>query len=161
MSFQTQVNTYQAPAVAGDFASINPRATAVAGEGALTAGAAGVVIGNFAWSDANGVVLNTGTGAPTGFVHRETQALITAFLAESGLIIPQGLPVTLYTAGDFWVKTTTAATPGQKIFANLTTGAAQTGAAGATIGGYVETKWAVPAGSSALANELVKMTTWS
>ncbi|WP_048996413.1 structural cement protein Gp24 [Burkholderia multivorans] len=156
--FQSQVNYTWAPAVEGDFASTNPRAVVLAGEGELVAGAGGVTVGRFAWADANGNVTNAGTGAPTGFVHREQQALITVFLAKSSMVIPQGLAVTLHSAGDFWARTSTPATVGQKVFASNTDGSVQTAAAGATVAGYTETKWFVD--SAGAANELIKISTW-
>ena len=77
MGFQTTVNLQQAPAVAGDFATANPRAFFPAGEGQYVAADA-VVVGRFAWIDAvTGLVSNTGTGKPDGFIHREQQALIS------------------------------------------------------------------------------------
>jgi len=157
MTFQSTVNLQPAPAVAGDFASANPRATVLADAGALVAGTGGVTVGRFAWAN-SGVVLNSGTGAPTGFVHRENNALITAFLAESSLVIPDGMGLTLFNGGDFWAKTLTTATVGQKVFASLTTGEVKTGATGATVDGYVETSFKVA--SAASANELIKITTW-
>lgn len=159
MAFQTTMNVNPAPAVEGDFASANPRASVLAGPGALVAGSAGVTIGRFAWADANGLVLNSGTGTPSGFVHREQQGVITEWLGRSTMLVPKGLPITLHNAGDFWVRTATAATIGQKIFASITDGTVQTGAAGATIAGFVETKWF--AQSVAAAGELVKMSIWS
>ena len=82
MGFQKQVNSTPAPAVAGDFASSNPRATVDAGQGGLVAGLTGVVVGQFAWVDpADGVTTyNRGTAGvmPAGFVHRDQQGLITA-----------------------------------------------------------------------------------
>lgn len=157
MGFQTQVNQYLHPAVAGDFASANPRASVVAGEGQLTAGSGGVTVGLFAWA-VNGVVTNAGSGAPTGFVHRDMQALITTYLAGNSMVIPEGLYVTLHNAGDFWVATGTTATVGQKVFASNTTGAVQTGAAGATIAGYTETPWHVD--SAGAVGELIQISTW-
>lgn len=103
--FQKTVNLTPAPAVAGDFASSNPRATVLAGPGGLVAGLGGVTVGKFAWVAVDGVtVLSHGTKAtaPSGFVHREQQALIQTYLAESGMNIPQGFPVTLHNEGDFW-----------------------------------------------------------
>lgn len=126
MGFPQQVNVVQAPAVAGDFCDVSPRSTVDAGPGAIVAGAGGLTVGRFAWvQDANySIALNTGSGAPTGFVHREQQALITAFLAESSNVVPQGLPVTLHSGGGFWVKNdgTTAATRGMKAYANNSNG---------------------------------------
>jgi len=114
--FQTQVNINPAPGVAGDFCSANPRASVLAGPGALVAGAAGVYIGRFAWAypnagvtnpltgevDGYSTVANYGAGTPTGFVHREQQALITTFLATNSMLVPTGYPVVLHQAGDFW-----------------------------------------------------------
>jgi hypothetical protein len=129
--FQTQVNTQPAPAVAGDFASTNPRASVLAGPGGLVAGVGGVTVGRFAWSypptDADGapaVVLNTGAGAPTGFVHRRQQALITQYLADASNVIAQGFALDLMASGDFWVKNdgSSIAEIGMKAYADLATG---------------------------------------
>jgi len=145
--FQTQANLQQAPAVAGDFASSNPRSTVVPGEGGFVAGTAGVTVGAFAWVQADGqTILNTPpsgyTGAPDGFVHRDQQALITTYLAQNGNVIPAGFPVVLHKTGDFWVTVNVAgATRGQKAFASQTTGAMQPANAGATVSGYVETQF--------------------
>lgn len=158
MGFQKTINIQPAPAVEGDFASANPRASVLAGEGAFIADTAGVTVGRFAWADSSGLVTNAGAGAPTGFVHREQQALITAWLGETSMLVPEGLPITLHNEGDFWVKTLTVATVGQKVFASLTTGEVKTDAAGATVAGYVETIFKV--GSAGAANELIKITTW-
>lgn len=161
MSFQKTVNQQLTPAVAGDFCGANAHMSAVAGPDHLVTGAGGANIGLFAWADANGLVTNAGSGVPTGFIHRDQQGLITAWLGGSSMNIPVGLPVTVMTKGDFYAKTLTAATPGQKVFASNTDGTVKTGAAGATIAGYTETSWAVPAGFSCNANELVKITSWS
>lgn len=174
MPLQQSVNIRYAPAQEGDFASANPRQSFLAGPLSLVAAAAGVIVGRFAWAASSGAqdvetgetdlyntVSNAGVGAPNGFVHREQQALITAFLAEGGVTIPQGNPVTLASAGDFWAKNTGAGavTVGQKVFASNTTGAACTGAAGANIAGFTETKWY--AWSAAAAGELFKISTTS
>lgn len=143
--FQKTVNLQQAPAVEGDFASTNPRASVVSPEGGYVAGTGGVTVGQFAWVQADGrTVLNSGTGAPTGYIHREQQALITTYLAESGNVIPAGFAVTLMRTGDYFDKVTVAnATVGQKAFASLTDGTMQPAAAGATVSGYVETAFTI------------------
>ena len=155
MGFQTQVNAQQAPACAGDFASANPRAATVSPEGGFVAGAAGVTVGRFAWIQSDGVtVLNTGTGKPNGFIHRDQQALISTYLAESGNLIPVGFPVTLMRTGDYWAKANNnSAVKGEKAFANLTDGTVEFDAAGATVAGYIETDFACsrPAASGELA----------
>lgn len=125
--FQKTVNLTPAPAVAGDFASSNPRATVLAGPGGLVAGALGVAVGKFAWVDDDGSTVQsfgTATKAPQGFVHREQQALIQVYLAESGMNIPQGFPVVLHNEGDFWAKLAgdNAATIGAAIYADYSNG---------------------------------------
>jgi hypothetical protein len=137
MPFQTQVNQYAAPAVAGDFASSNPRAVVLGGEHQFVAGPGGVTVGKFAWIGDDGITVqsyNT-NGAGPFFVHREQQALISTYLAEYGNTIPEGFPVTLHRAGDFFALVTgsTAATVGANVFAtyangDITIGAAATGA---------------------------------
>jgi len=148
--FQTQVNVQPAPAQAGDFASANPRASVLAGPGSLVAGAAGVFVGRFAWAASNGLSnINTGeadaynsvnsfgAGLPSGFVHREQQALITAFLSSNSYLVPQGYPLTLHSAGDFWVLNdgTAAATAGMKAYANNSNGKVSFAATGTPTAG--------------------------
>lgn len=160
MSFQTQVQLQQAAAVAGDFASANPRASVVSHEGTLVAGASGVTVARFAWATAAGLVSNTAvSGKPTGFVHRrQGSALITTYLGETSNLIPQGFEVTLMKTGDYWATMTVApATIGNKAFASLTDGTIQPGAAGATISGYVETDFVItgfPVGGTGAVGEL-------
>lgn len=148
MGFQTTVNLQQAPAVAGDFATANPRASFPAGEGQYVAGAAGVTVGRFVWIEAvTGLVFNTGTGKPDGFVHREQQALISTYLDEASNVIPKGFPVTIMRTGDYWATSTVAAaTKGQKAFAKLSDGTMQPAAAGATVSGFVETDFVITQG---------------
>ncbi len=129
MPFPNQVQIQPAAAVQGDFASTNPRASVLAGPGGLVAGASGVVIARFGWvsftqidnDNAPAIVNNFGAGMPTGIVHREQQGLITSYLAESSMTIPQGFPVTLFNGGDFFVRNAGAsiALPGQFAYAGL------------------------------------------
>lgn len=140
--FPNQVGFQPAPAVAGDFASTNPRYAVVAGPGAFVAGAAGVIVGRFAWAsyagidaDASPAVVNSfGTGAPTGFVGRNQQGLITTYLASSSMTIPQGFGLHLFSGGDFWAKNdgSTLAQRDMKAFAKLADGSIIFAAAGAT-----------------------------
>lgn len=137
MGFQTQVNLTPAPAVAGDFASANPRKAFVGPESGFVAGAAGVTVGRFAWIQSDGVtVLSTGTGKPDGFIHREQQALITAFLGEASNLVQPGFPVTIMSTGDYWAKSNNgSAVRREKAFAKFQDGSVQFEAAGATIAG--------------------------
>lgn len=137
MGFPNQVNVVPAPGVAGDFCDGNPRATVDAGPSSLVSGPSGTIVGRFAWATSTGLldqntgevdfynlVSNTGAGAPTGFVHREQQGLITVYLDEVSMTVPKGFPVTLFSAGGFWVVNdgTTATATGQKAYANNATG---------------------------------------
>lgn len=166
--FPSQVNTVPAPAVAGDFASANPRSSYLAGPGGLVAGPDGVTVGLFAWAtspdDANGTpatVYNAGTGLPSGFVHREQQALITTYLAAAGNVIQPGFGMTLMTSGDYWVTSTGAATTqiGWKAFAVNATGEIVFAASGDGPGGSTETKYICE--SIGLQGEIVKMSSYT
>jgi len=131
--FQTQVNLTPAPAVAGDFASANPRSTTLAGPGGLVAGPGGVVVGRFAWIAPDMVTANTfgsAPNAPDGFVHRDQQALITVYLADSSNLVPEGFPVTLHNSGDFWVYNNgpAALTKGATVYAGYADGGAYSSA---------------------------------
>lgn len=134
MGFPTQVNVQPAIGVAGDFASANPRVSVVNQAGAFVAGALGCVVGRFAWADAANITLsNTGAGAPTGFIGRFQQALITAFLGETSSLIPQGMAMTAFSEGDFFAKNegAAAATRGMKAYADNATGKVSFAATGA------------------------------
>lgn len=163
MAFQQVINITQAPGVEGDFASANPRHSVLGNEGGFKAGAGGVTIARFAWADVatNTLVLNSGSGAPTGFIHRAMEGLNFAYFTSpdsTSFVIPAGFPVgELFNGGDFWVRNTGAGAVaiGMKAFASNTTGQVQFAAAGATIAGYTETKWI--AGTAGLTNELIKM----
>lgn len=157
MSFQTSVNANPAPAVAGDFASSNPRSSVLTQDGnGFIAGVGGVTVARFAWVEdgLNRSAKNSGTGLPTGFVHREQQALITAFYDTYGNNVPAGFPVTLQNSGDYWVKNdgSTAAAKDMKAFANYATGAIQFAAAGSTISGGSVTASIAAATSSVTAS---------
>jgi hypothetical protein len=146
MPFQTHVNIYQAPAVAGDFASDNPRSSVIAPEGGFVCGAGGVNVATFGWvqSDGKTVLNSAAAGAPNGFVPRSEQALIETYLSEYGMNIPAGFPVTLMAKGDFWFQAlNNPAVVGQQVYANLANGTIQTAAAGSPPSGYVATPFYV------------------
>lgn len=134
MAFQTSLNANPAVAVEGDFCSSNPRASMLAGPGALTAGAAGVTVGLFAFArNDTGVVSNAhpGVASRLGFVGRDSSpALITTWLGNSTMTINAGLGVTLYDSADVWAGFAAGAAIGQKVFADYLTGAAVAGTAG-------------------------------
>lgn len=159
MPFQTQVNLQPAPAVNGDFASANPRISMLAGPGALVAGTGGCTIGTFGWVDTTQTyAYNKGSGAPDGFIGRQGNfALITQFLAEYGNVIPQGLEVTLYTGGDFWVLNSGAneVLVGMKAYANNGTGLVTFGATGSPPAAVSGATGAVTAGTGSATGTIV------
>ncbi|MGZ2484285.1 hypothetical protein ACVITL_002808 [Rhizobium pisi] len=129
--FQTQAYYNPAPAVEGDFASTNPRATVIAGPGGLVAGSS-FIVGRAIWlsstyvdDDGTPAVANAfGSGAIAGIAHREQQGLIQQYLQESTMLVPAGFPVTVFASGDFWVKNngSTQALPGMKAYAAFADG---------------------------------------
>lgn len=143
--FQKVVNSKQAPGQAGDFASLNPFASVLAGEGALVAPAGGLIVGNFAWVGPAGQVSQSYVaGYQIGFLGRNEQALITEFLGEYSYLVPAGFMVNLFNGGDFWAKFPAGATPGMNVYAdpnngtpvagNTTPGAGSTTASAGTTG---------------------------
>lgn len=142
--FQKQVQVQPASAVAGDFASGNPRYYYVAGPGGLVAGDDVVIIAHFAWvtnpDDADGApatVWSHGYGPVAGLVHRNQQGLITDFLAESGMEIKPGYGMALQISGDMWLLNdgATPALPGMKVYADFADGSASAAATGSPAGG--------------------------
>jgi len=157
MPFQGQVNLTPAIGLNGDFASTNPRSSVVSPEAGFVAGAGGINVGTFVWVQPDGKTLrNTGTGVPDGYVPREQQALITAYLAEFGVNIPAGMVVTVMRTGDYRMTMPAGATKGNKVFAVLANGTATAGAAGAIVAGAIETTFTVD--RTVLAGELTVAT---
>lgn len=165
MSFQATVNTRPAPAVVGDYASDNPRDIYPAGPGGLVAGSSGLTVGRFAWvsnvgQDWDGgpaIVNNFGSGPVSGWVHRRQQALITTYLAEAGMLVPQGYMVDLLTGGDIWVANggSSEALYGQKAYANYSTGAVTFAATGApTAGGVSDSSATIAAGTASVTGSI-------
>lgn len=107
--FQNQVYITPAQAVPGDFASSNPMIYKLSSTGKMVADSSGVTVGHFAVLNADGTVTSVPGAAPSsttriGFVHREMNAQITTFLAESGNTIQPGQPVAMFGTGDFFVN---------------------------------------------------------
>lgn len=132
MPFQNTLHTDPAPGIEGDWCSANPRHSLLAPVGQLTSGQLGVTVGRFAWADANGVVNNSppAVGGRIGFVHKDQPALITTWLAESTMLVPAGLPVTVHDRADVWCRFAAGATIGQKVYANYADGTAVAHATG-------------------------------
>lgn len=143
MGFPTKVNVQPAVAVAGDFASQNPRSTVIAalGQAAFIAAAAGVTVGAFAWADPTFTTLssnNVGALNPTqvtGFIGREG---FRADIVTPGPNYPDnsntilgGSFLTCYNGGDFFVTNngSTTSAIGNTCYANYSNGLATFAAA--------------------------------
>lgn len=133
--FQRTVNNVQAPAVQGDFASTNPFASVLAGPGALVAPKGGLIVGNFFWVGPAGQCSQSFVaGYQIAFLGRNEQALITDFLGEATLLVPQGFMINGFNEGDFWAKFAAGGTVGQNVYADPNDGAPLSGATAPTLG---------------------------
>jgi hypothetical protein len=122
--FPQQVQTFMAPAVAGDFCSANPRFSLIAGPGAMVAGT-NLYVGRFCWADPTNKILNSnGSGPVSGFMGRNQQGLITQFLSAATMQVLSGIQCFGYSGGDFWVVNNGSliTTVGMKAYANYATG---------------------------------------
>ena len=139
---QKTVNMYPAAAVQGDRGSQNAfpytPLNYIAG--------ADITTGTYVWLSTSDEtmpqqVLNTGTGAPLGFVERILDHFLYDLTEEGSLVIPKGGRVTVAMRGNFYIPANTTVTVGMAVFANLTTGAATFAAAGSTQSGSIETTY--------------------
>lgn len=163
--FQQSVGMYRGVGQVGHPASTSPIIAAAGGPGAFKATSAGVYIATFVFRDATDptIVTNvapTATTKPIGFIQNLGQAIIGYGLSNS-MLIRGGAEISPKVGGDFWVKSTTNATEGQKVFASINKVQADiaTGASGSSIDGYIETDWSVSHGAAA--GNLIIISTWS
>jgi len=141
--FQTRVNRNPPLAVAGAFASMNPRATVLGGAGQFRSGNGTnylgqqnlAVVGNFAWFAGQFAGSQKPSGASVvGFVANELQTVIP-FPSSSDanypnvvrLAVENGFPVTGFTVSDNWAVPVGAVngivSPGDKVYARAYDGA--------------------------------------
>ena len=163
MAFQSSVNIYRGVGQVGQPASTSPIIAAAGGPGAYQVGTAAVNIASFVFRTATGAktVTNVAPAAdsvPVGFIQNLGQAIITTGESNS-MSIAAGVEISPKVGGDFWAKSSTVATEGQKVFASVTDGSIATGAAGATVTGYVETSFYVSQGAAV--GDLIIISTWS
>jgi hypothetical protein len=124
--FQNEVNLVQAPGVVGDFASTNPYSTVVTAAGGLVAPAGGLTVGNFFWVGPAGQTSQSYvSGWQIAFLGRNEQALITEFLGEYSLVVPEGFMVVGINGGDVWAGFADGATALAQVYADEDTGAPQ------------------------------------
>ncbi|MXV35748.1 MULTISPECIES: hypothetical protein [unclassified Saccharibacter] len=148
--FQRTVNYTWPQGYAGAIASANPRRSVISPEAGFRVGSSGLVIAAFAWVNQDGMtVSNTGSGKPTGFVHRDQQGLTTQYLQGATMSIPAGFAVTLSSGGDYWALSQTDATVGQSVYASTKDGTLQTAAPGSAPQNTVDTGWIVTQGAPA------------
>lgn len=108
--FQNQVYINPAQGLPGDFASSNPMVYKLSSTGKMVADASGVKVGQFCALNADGTVTTIPGAAPSGglsrigFVHREENAQIVTYLAESGYTIQPGQPVAAFGTGDWFIN---------------------------------------------------------
>lgn len=163
MTFQSSVGIYVGVGAEAQPASTSPIIAAAGGPNAFVAGENGVTIGTFVFRTAadETVVTNvapTATSVPVGFIQNVGQATIL-YNEQNSMLIPEGREVSPKVGGEFWAKSTTVATIGQKVFASVTNGTLSTGAAGATVSGSVETPWTVSHGAAI--GDLIIISSWS
>lgn len=122
MSFQKTLNRDLPRGVAGDFASVNPRGSMLAGEGALRT-AELITVGKFAFADTDTGLVHQAhaDGYRAGFVHRNNNATILGN-EEASMGILSGRQCTLYTTGDFYTIFDADVTVDQLVFANKADG---------------------------------------
>lgn len=139
--FQRKVELSPASGVAGMLAGLNPAAMLVPNPLAC---ADGVITGHACWYDTDGKITNTALAdeAPVGFAVRVKTGDIPA-AAEWTVKIDAGRSVAVLVRGDILLSSTSNVTAGQKVFANLATGAVKGAAAGASEAGFVETSFVI------------------
>lgn len=162
MPFQQSVNTYPAGGVTGQRAGLNPVAMLLP---VPTAGEGGVTVGNAVWLDPDApttVIMETAQVAsayppPVGIVVRDMASIIPC-AGEATMQIEAGRPVAVAVRGDLLIAAPAAATVGQKVFANYTTGALSLGAAGGSVASSVETDWVVR--SAGQTGDIIHISNW-
>lgn len=133
--FQSVIRDNQAPGVKGDFASTNPFSSVLAGPGALVAPAGGLLVGNFFWVGPNGETSQSFVaGWQVAFLGRNEQALITEFLGEATMLVPEGFMIVGFNEGDFWAQFEAGGAVGNNVYADPNNGAPLAGATAPTLG---------------------------
>jgi hypothetical protein len=135
---QTFVNRELPPAVAGDWAGANIRASVTIGPWAFVAPPSGTTIGAIGWGNpATGICSNYfQPNSFPGFIHREQQgqglqtsgAGILANVVATQVL--SGYPVVALSQGSFWGLFQGGAAAGNSVYANPTTGALIAAASG-------------------------------
>lgn len=158
MAFQSQVYTSVAPGVPGDLATPDQ---AIYQAQNYTAEAA-CKVGNFCFAGTDAATQakpSAASGQPIGLVQRVINYVNYDLDSDGTLTVPEGGTLTVAVLGDFWVKTTSAATVGQSVYVSLTDGSISADDAGKTVSGSVETTWKVKTAGSA--NDMIIISNWA
>jgi len=157
MALQSSVGLYAPVAVPGQAAT--PNQSIYTAKTYLADDTYGVKVGQFVWEDSDGNASNTQVAStlPLGFAERVLDFPNYTVTSEGSMVVPPTMPVTVAVKGDYYVKTLTAATVGQAVFAMLD-GTVKTAASGSSVTDGIETSWRVKTAGSA--NDIILISNW-
>ena len=158
MALQSSVGLYAPVAVPGQAAT--PNQSIYTAKTYLADDTYGVKVGQFVWIDSDGNASNTQVAStlPLGLAERVIDVPNYTVTSEGTMVVPPTMPVTVAVKGDYYVKTLTAATVGQAVFAMLD-GTVKTAASGSSVTDGIETSWRVKTTGSA--NDIILISNWS
>ena len=158
MALQSSVALYAPVAVPGQAAT--PDQSIYTAKTYLADDTNGVTVGQFVWLDSDGNASNTQVAStlPLGLAERVLDVPNYTVTSEGTMVVPPTMPVIVAVKGDYYVKTLTAATVGQAVFAMLD-GTVKTAASGSSVTDGIETSWRVKTASSA--NDIILISNWS
>lgn len=155
MALQKTVNINYAVGVPGDLVNVSDAVYTAVNPIAETDVTAGCFVceGTDALKQAK-----LGGTVPMGIAQRVYQYFNESLTTGATMTIPSGSGLSVIVKGYVYVKTTTAATVGQKVYAVLADGTIKTDSTGQTISGAVETDWVVKTAGSA--NDTIVIGNW-
>ena len=158
MALQSSVGLYAPVAVPGQAAT--PDQSVYTPLTFLADADNGVTVGRFVWLNSDGEASNTQVAStlPLGLAERVIDVPNYTVTSEGTMVVPPTMPVTVAVKGDYYVKTLTAATVGQAVFA-MADGTVKTAASGSTVSNGIETSWRVKTAGSA--NDIILISNWS
>lgn len=162
--FQTSINRSKPWGVAGDFMDSNYNhmypLTLLVKE--YEDDDVKVEVGKFAWDNGDGTCSATGTGGPTGVVHRTIYIPITTIADGATMTVPSRYKAAIADKCSIFMNVSDVPTVGNKIFVNNTTGAITNAAAGSSVAGATETSFKIVTlcDNTAAAGILVGVTNW-
>lgn len=164
IAFQTSINRSKPWGVAGDFMDDNHNhmypLTLLVKE--YEDDDVKVEVGKFAWDNGDGTCSATGTGVPTGVVHRSLYIPLTSINDGATMIVPARYPAPIADKCSIFMTVSDTPTVGNKIFVNNTTAAITNAAAGTEVAGATETSFRIISlcDNTAAAGITVGVTNW-